>query len=162
MCSSSKRYVWGSLPGPVNRTQCYQIFLILAVLRRSEQRVCGAHLRVITPRKHSFIRKLLQWWRVVGNTASDLAGRDLNPRPPAPETNAFPLNQLVGPTTRNRSISTNKSCIAAEAMTRILYQQTRDTLYQTSAKEGLILNQSYSFQITFLGCNLTQVSRPKS
>ena len=38
----------------------------------------------------------LQWWRVVGNAVSDLIGRrDLNLRPPASETNAIPLDQLV-------------------------------------------------------------------
>ena len=29
-------------------------FIILAVLRQSVQRVCGAHLRVIVPEQHSF------------------------------------------------------------------------------------------------------------
>ena len=36
-------------------------------------------------------------WRAAGNTASDLIGmvRDLNLRPPVPETNALPLDQLA-------------------------------------------------------------------
>ena len=33
--------------------------------------------------------EMLQRWRAVGNTVPDLTGRDLNLKPPAPETNAL-------------------------------------------------------------------------
>ena len=37
-----------------------------------------------------------QQWRAVGNIVSDLtAARDLNLRPPAPETNALMLDQII-------------------------------------------------------------------
>ena len=41
-------------------------------------------------------KKMLQRWRAVGNTVSDLTVRDLNLRPPAPQTNALLLDQLTG------------------------------------------------------------------
>ena len=37
---------------------------------------------------------MLQQWQTVGNTVSYLTG--LNFRPPAPETNTLPLDQLAG------------------------------------------------------------------
>ena len=40
--------------------------------------------------------EMLQWWRVIGNTVSTRPARDLNLRPPAPETNASQLDQLAG------------------------------------------------------------------
>ena len=40
--------------------------------------------------------EMSQRWRSVGNIAFDLTARDLNPRPPAPGTNALPLEQLAG------------------------------------------------------------------
>ena len=39
--------------------------------------------------------EISQRWLAVGNTASDLTGRDLNFRPPDPETNALPLADLI-------------------------------------------------------------------
>ena len=44
-------------------------FIILAVIRR----VCGVHLRVIAP------GQMLQRWRAVGNTVSDLTGPRFEP-----------------------------------------------------------------------------------
>ena len=58
--------------------QCaFQIksFIILAVIRRSVKRVCGAHLRVIA----SF-EEMSQRWRAVGNTVSDLTGLIFEPQ----------------------------------------------------------------------------------
>ena len=50
-------------------------FIILAVLRRSVLRVGGAHLRVIAPMGNTApFEEMLQQWRVVGNTVSDLTG----------------------------------------------------------------------------------------
>ena len=39
--------------------------------------------------------EILQRWRAVNNTVSDLAARDLNLRPPAPETNECLLDRLA-------------------------------------------------------------------
>ena len=64
-------------------------FIILAVLRRSGQRVGGDHLCVIEPGNPASFKKMLQRRRAAGNTASDLPARDLNIIPPAPETNAL-------------------------------------------------------------------------
>ena len=58
-----------------------QIFIILAVLRRVTS--CGAHLRGLAPGQHSS-EEMSQRWRAVGDTVSDLTGRESNPRPPAP------------------------------------------------------------------------------
>ena len=43
-------------------------------------------------------KKTPQRWQAVGNTVTNLTGRDLNLRPPAPETNSLPLDQLAGKT----------------------------------------------------------------
>ena len=40
-----------------------------------------------------------QQWRAVCNTAFDLTDPRFEPKPPAAETNALPLNQLAGPKT---------------------------------------------------------------
>ena len=57
--------------------QCNQIksFIILAGLRRSVERVGGAHLRVIAPASNTApFEEMSQRWRAVGNTVSDLTG----------------------------------------------------------------------------------------
>ena len=46
----------------------FKSFLILAVLRQSVSRVCGAHLRVIAPAGSTVLsEEMLQRWRPVGN-----------------------------------------------------------------------------------------------
>ena len=69
-------------------------FMILCVLRRSMQRVCGAHLRVIAPLQHSFFRRnvamvVTRWQDCVRLDESYLV-------PSAPETNALSPYQLAG------------------------------------------------------------------
>ena len=73
-CSSGFKLIWNIMP--CSSQQCrtkilscenscnlkfffFQIksFIILAVLRRSVQRICGAHLRIIAPGQHNFFRK---------------------------------------------------------------------------------------------------------
>ena len=47
--------------------------IILAVLRRSVIRVGGAHFRIIAPAGNTALfKEMLQRWRAVGNTASEL------------------------------------------------------------------------------------------
>ena len=70
------------------------------------------HLRIIAPAGNTApFEEMLQRWRavgntvsdltvniriIVGNTVSDLTARDSNLRPPAPKTNTSPLDQLAG------------------------------------------------------------------
>ena len=56
-------------------------FIIFAALRPlSVLRVRGAHLRVIAPtRKKAPFEEILQRWRAVGNTMSDLTGPRFEP-----------------------------------------------------------------------------------
>ena len=63
-----------------------------------------------------------QRWRAVGNTVSDLTVRDLNLRPPAPETNAFPLDQLI---------------LYYRAVVSRDLSRSRDTIFQSLGLEGL-------------------------
>ena len=82
------------LPHPCKKQ--IKSFFILAVIRRNVERVCGAHLRwhycarvtQLLPKKRrsggESLATLCPIWRA----------RDLNRRPPAPETNALPLDQL--------------------------------------------------------------------
>ena len=50
-------------------------FIIVAVLGRSIQRVCGAHLRVIAhPGTKALFREMSERWRDIGNTVFDLTG----------------------------------------------------------------------------------------
>ena len=53
------------------------------------------HLCVIAPRQHSFFRKNVAAVATAGNVLIWRA-RDLNFRPPAPETNALPFDQMNG------------------------------------------------------------------
>ena len=56
-------------------------FFILAVIRRSVQPVCGAHLRVIAPVGNTApFKEMLQRWRAVGNTVSVLTGPRFEPQ----------------------------------------------------------------------------------
>ena len=73
-----------------------KLFIMLAVLRQSVQRICGAYLRSLRPTNTAPFKEILQRWRSVGNTASNLTARNLNLRPRATETNALPLDQLTG------------------------------------------------------------------
>ena len=51
----------------------------------------------LRPGNTAVSEEILQWWRAVGNSVSDLTGqRELNLRPSAPETNALLLDQLDG------------------------------------------------------------------
>ena len=58
-------------------------------------RVCGAHLRAIAPGQHCSSRRKVGG-ELLATLCSIWPARDLNLRPPAPETNAFPLDQLAG------------------------------------------------------------------
>ena len=53
-------------------------------------------LRVVVPGNTTLFKEMLKRWRAVSSTVSDLTARDLNLRPPAPETNVLPLDQLAG------------------------------------------------------------------
>ena len=65
-------------------------FIVLVVLRRSVQRVCGGHLRAITPASNTaLLEKMSQRWRDDGNTVYNL-------RPAAREKNALSLDHLAG------------------------------------------------------------------
>ena len=56
-------------------------FIILAVLCRSVQRVCVAHLRFIAPAGNTAsFEEMSRWWRAVGNTLSDLTGLRCEPQ----------------------------------------------------------------------------------
>ena len=39
---------------------------------------------------------MLQRWQIVSNTVSDLTAQGLNRRPPAPEANVLPFDQIAG------------------------------------------------------------------
>ena len=57
--------------------------------------VCGTYLRVIAPAQHCSFRKMLQRWRAVGDTESDLTGpkrKDSNPNSATPMTHRFRLS----------------------------------------------------------------------
>ena len=55
---------------------------MLAVLRRSVEQVCSAHLLVIEPvgNKANF-EKMSERWQAAGNTVSDLIGPRFEPQP---------------------------------------------------------------------------------
>ena len=53
---------------------------MLALLRRSVEGVCGAHLHVIAPGNTVPFQEMPQRWRVVGNTVSDLTGPRFEPQ----------------------------------------------------------------------------------
>ena len=56
-------------------------FIILAALRRNVSRVGKAHLRVILPIGNTApFEEMLQPWRVVGNTVSNLTGPRFEPQ----------------------------------------------------------------------------------
>ena len=48
----------------------------------------------LRPGNTALFEKMLQGWRAVGNTVSIWPALDSNLRPPAPETNALPLDQV--------------------------------------------------------------------
>ena len=55
--------------------------IVLAVLRRSVKRVCGAHLRGTAPAGNTApVEEMSQRWRAVSNTASDLTGPRFEPQ----------------------------------------------------------------------------------
>ena len=56
-------------------------FVIFAVLRRSVQRVCGAHFHVIAIAGNTApFEEMLQRWQAVGSTVSDLSGPRFEPQ----------------------------------------------------------------------------------
>ena len=55
-------------------------FIILAVIRRSVERVRGAHLRVIAPGQYSFFRRNVAAVANVNNTVSNLTGPKFEPQ----------------------------------------------------------------------------------
>ena len=55
-----------------------------------------AHLHVIAPRQHSFFRRNVAVAASRWQYCPIWPARDLNLRPPAPETKALPLDQLAG------------------------------------------------------------------
>ena len=58
----------------------------------------GPSPRHCTRKQHTCFRKNVKArWRAVATLCSIWAARDLNLRPLAPETNALPLDQQVGP-----------------------------------------------------------------
>ena len=75
-----------------DRVHYHQIFHLLYY---AETSLRGS----IRPGNTAPFEKMLQRWRAVGNTVSDLTGPRF--KPPAPETNALPLDQ---PKTKMRSI----------------------------------------------------------
>ena len=52
----------------------------LALLRQSVLRVRGAHPRLLRPGNSAPFKEILQRWRVVGNTVSDLTGPRFEPQ----------------------------------------------------------------------------------
>ena len=66
----------------INSVRRIKSFIILALLRRSEQRVCEAHLRIIASGQHSSFRNKCRSCAelFVGNTVSDLARPRLEPQ----------------------------------------------------------------------------------
>ena len=77
--------------------------------RKYEQRVGGAHLRVIAPADNTALfKKMLQRSQPVSNTVCDLTGRDLNRRPPAPKTTALLLDQLMFEMLWNNELKTRQ------------------------------------------------------
>ena len=56
-------------------------FILLAVIRRSVQRICGAHFRDTAPSGNTTLfEKMSQRWRAVGNTVSDLTSPRFEPQ----------------------------------------------------------------------------------
>ena len=56
--------------------------------------LAGSISASLRPGNTAPFKEMLQRWRAVGNTVSDMTGRVLNLRPPAPKTNALPLDQV--------------------------------------------------------------------
>ena len=71
-------------------------YTVLAVLGRSVQRVGGAIYASLHLCNTASLVEMSQRWQAVGNTLSDFTDPRFEPRPPAPETNALPLDQLQG------------------------------------------------------------------
>ena len=67
-------------------------FLCLSLYSLFYSEACNEYAEPISalllPGNTAPFEEMLQRWRVVGNTVSDLTPQDLNHRPPAPETNA--------------------------------------------------------------------------
>ena len=63
------------------KTYQMKYFIILAVLRRSVLRVCGAYLRVIVPAGNTArFKEMSQRWRAVGNAVYDLIAPRFKPQ----------------------------------------------------------------------------------
>ena len=72
-----------------------KLFIIRAVLRRSVERICGLYLsRHCTCATQLISKKCSSRGKPWARLRPIRPARDLNLRPPAPEANALPLNQL--------------------------------------------------------------------
>ena len=69
-CTENNDIIFGVHP----QIKPIKSFVVLAVIRRSLQRVGGAHLRVIAPGQHSSFRRNVAAVPAVGKTVSDLTG----------------------------------------------------------------------------------------
>ena len=71
-------------------------FIIVTVLRRSVNELAGPISPSLRLGNTAPFKKMSQRRRAVSNTVSDLTGPNLNLEPPAPETNALPLDITDG------------------------------------------------------------------